>query len=105
MRITHVALVAALGALVFGGLAVAQNPADWPAVAGDIGAMKYSPADQITPANVAKLTQAWTYQTGGPAPIVVNNVAWISEPSACLVLERFSRKRRNRPPPRSLSAS
>ena len=30
----------------------AQSPTDWPAVAGDVGAMKYSPIDQITPANV-----------------------------------------------------
>ena len=50
--------------------------ADWPAVAGDVGAMKYSPADQITPANVSQLTQAWTYPSGGPAPIVVGNLMY-----------------------------
>src|SRR4051812_4597653 len=49
----------------------AQSPTDWPAVAGDPGGMKYSPADQITPANVARLTQAWTYQSAGSAPIVI----------------------------------
>ena len=57
----RLALLAAVIGVAAGSLAVdAQNPADWPAVAGDVGAMKYSPADQITPANVAKLTQAWT---------------------------------------------
>ena len=55
----------------FLGLVVvdAQTPTpDWPAVGGDIGGMKYSPLDQITPANVTKLTQAWSY-TGGGVPI------------------------------------
>jgi glucose dehydrogenase len=54
----------------------AQAPTDWPAVAGDVGATKYAPVDQITPANVAKLTQAWSYQPGGPTPIVVNNLMY-----------------------------
>ena len=40
--------------------------------------MKYSPADQITPANVSTLTQAWTYPTGGAAPIVINNVMYFA---------------------------
>jgi glucose dehydrogenase len=79
MLTQRLAVLAALGTIVFGPLALdAQNPADWPAVAGDVGAMKYSPADQITPANVAKLTQAWTYQPGGPAPIVVSNVMYFA---------------------------
>ena len=62
------------------GLAVldAQTPTtDWPAVGGDIGGMKYSPLDQITPANVSKLTQAWEY-TGGGVPIVVENVMYFA---------------------------
>jgi glucose dehydrogenase len=64
-------------ALLMSGLAThAQSPNDWPAVAGDIGGSKYSPLDQITPANVGKLTQAWTYQPGGPTPIVINNVLY-----------------------------
>jgi len=70
-------MVAALGAPIVGTLALnAQNPAEWPAVAGDVGAMKYSAADQITPANVGKLTQSWTYQPGGPAPIVIANTMY-----------------------------
>src|SRR5262245_25303017 len=55
-----------------------QKPVDWPAVAGDVGAMKYSPADQITPANVNTLKEAWTYQTGGPAPIVIGSVMYFA---------------------------
>src|SRR5690242_12810978 len=73
----------ALGAQPLGSLGVVpsevegQNPAtDWPAVAGDVGGMKYSPANQITPANVTTLTQAWTYAGNGAAPIVINNLMY-----------------------------
>lgn len=88
MPITRTAwLAAALAAIVLSPLALeGQSPADWPAVAGDIGAMKYSPADQITPANVAKLTQAWTYQPGGPAPIVVNDVMYFAAGATVVAL-------------------
>lgn len=77
MRTRWISVGAGVGLLSLAALAVhAQGPTDWPAAAGDIGAMKYSPADQITPSNVGKLTQAWTYQPGGPAPIVVNNLLY-----------------------------
>ena len=72
-------------------LAVASTPAllqaqsDWPGVGNDPGGSKYSTLTQITPANVNKLTQAWTYDTGDPAggfrgweitPIVVGNTMY-----------------------------
>ena len=70
-------ILVAAGLLATSSLAAqSQSQADWPAVAGDVGATKFSPADQITPANVGKLTQAWTYQTGGAAPIVVGNLMY-----------------------------
>ena len=81
MKITTqlLAVAATCAAIAFGTRAIeAQNGIDWPAVAGDVGAMKYSPADQITPANVARLTQAWSYPTGGAAPIVVTNVMYFA---------------------------
>jgi glucose dehydrogenase len=56
--------------------AQSHNQADWPAVAGDVGATKFSPANQITPENVARLTQAWTYPTGGASPIVIGNLMY-----------------------------
>src|SRR4030095_14390049 len=61
------ASLVAVGLVVVAALSgyAQQKPADWPAVAGDVGAMKYSPADQITPANVASLKEAWTYPAGG----------------------------------------
>src|SRR5690242_13858947 len=51
---------------------------DWPVVAGDLGATKYSPVAEITPANVSKLTQAWTYEAAGVFPIVINNVMYFA---------------------------
>src|SRR5947207_11877559 len=63
--------------------AAADNAADWPTVGNDPGGMKYSPLTQITPANVAQLKQAWTYDTGAPAngytatPIVINSIMYL----------------------------
>lgn len=39
-----------------------DNPADWPTYARDLAGTKYSPLKQIDPANVGKLTVAWSYQ-------------------------------------------
>jgi glucose dehydrogenase len=59
--------------------------ADWPGVGNDPGGQKYSMLTQITPANVNKLTRAWTYDTGDPGggfrgwevtPIVVKNIMY-----------------------------
>ena len=66
--------VIALG-LLSAGLA-AQSATDWPSTAGDPGAMKYSSVSDITPANVTRLKEAWTYRPGGPSPIVVNNILY-----------------------------
>ncbi|SKB67107.1 membrane-bound PQQ-dependent dehydrogenase, glucose/quinate/shikimate family [Sphingopyxis flava] len=37
---------------------------DWPAYGGTYSARRYSPLDQITPANVGKLQRAWLFHTG-----------------------------------------
>ena len=42
----------------------ARPPAGWPAYGGDAGGRRYSPLEEITPANVARLEVAWTYRTG-----------------------------------------
>jgi hypothetical protein len=62
-------------ALVLAGLWAAvgaQTQTDWPAVAGDLGGMKYAPVDEITPANVSRLAEAWSYTPSGAAPLVIN---------------------------------
>jgi glucose dehydrogenase len=77
MRRTLNAVALLTAAALAGGVAAqAQKPTDWPAAAGDLGATKYSPLDQITPANVAQLAQAWTYQPAGSAPIVVDGLMY-----------------------------
>jgi quinoprotein glucose dehydrogenase len=68
----------------------AQGPTDWPAAAGDRGSMKYSPADQITPGNVTKLAEAWTYQPGGSSPIVIDNVMYFVAGSSVVALKADS---------------
>ena len=68
-----------VGCLALGGLVVrAQTPTDWPTVVGDPGGMKYTPLDQITPANVTRLVEAWSYPAGGPSPVVVNNLMYFT---------------------------
>lgn len=42
----------------------AAQGTDWPAYGGTDAAMRYSPLDQITPANVRDLKPAWTFHTG-----------------------------------------
>lgn len=44
--------------------AVSQPVPDWADYAGNKSGTRFSPAAQITPANVAKLELAWTYHTG-----------------------------------------
>lgn len=46
-----------------------ETGADWPAYGGSYHATRYSPLDQITPQNVARLEQVWAYHTGDlPSP-------------------------------------
>jgi quinoprotein glucose dehydrogenase len=41
-----------------------ETGADWPAYGGTYAAQRFSPLDQITPANVADLELAWEFRTG-----------------------------------------
>lgn len=71
---------------------------EWPAYGGDPGGMKYSPIADIRRDNVARLTLAWTWETGEQAisetdstraarpglfqntPIMVNDTLYVSTP-------------------------
>jgi quinoprotein glucose dehydrogenase len=72
-------------------LVAATNPKDWPTVGNDPGGGKFSTLTQITPANVARLAKAWTYDTGSPAagytitPIVVDNVMYLPVQGSIIV--------------------
>jgi hypothetical protein len=67
-----------------GGLLIAEDTADWANYGCDSGGSKYSPLNQITPANVGKLIVAWTYHTTDPVgtweetPIVVNHIMYFA---------------------------
>src|SRR5215471_9305738 len=74
--------------------AVAQN--DWPAYGRDPGAQRYSPLKQIDPGNVAKLVEAWSYQTksapdtgarrtSGTTALMVNGVLYFATPYQSLI--------------------
>ncbi len=55
---------------------------DWPMFGHDAGARRFSPLKQITPLNVNRLRQAWTFHTGQPGsegiPVVVGGVMYLA---------------------------
>ncbi|HVU21042.1 MAG TPA: PQQ-binding-like beta-propeller repeat protein, partial [Rhizomicrobium sp.] len=65
-RIRDVAVGLGVAALLTAPCAHAAE-AGWGAYGGDAGGQRFSSARQITPANVAKLTQAWSFSTGDMA--------------------------------------
>jgi quinoprotein glucose dehydrogenase len=87
-----IAVAVSLGALA--GLAARGQEVDWPVAGGDLAGRRYSPADEITPANVARLAVAWTYRTGEidaafatrseasfeTTPLVVDGIMYVGTP-------------------------
>ena len=69
-------LISMAAVLSLSAALVAQTRDDWRSIGGDAGGTKYSPLADITPANVARLAVAWSYQPGGPMPIVVGNTMY-----------------------------
>src|SRR5215510_874931 len=69
-------------------VAHAQAKVDWPVYGGNTDNTHYSTLNQITPANVAKLKVAWTYETHDEFrgsemqsnPIVVDGVLYATSP-------------------------
>jgi glucose dehydrogenase len=97
MTLRKRATVAAM--LVVGVVAAieAQTPNDWPGVGNDPGGSKFSPLAQITPANVAQLQTAWTYDLGvgggyTVTPIVVGNVLYFPVGTTIVALQADSGK-------------
>ena len=85
------AFVIPASTIVFGASSLAaQAPraSEWPAY-GNVGGNHYSPAAEITPANVARLQLAWIYRTGDyhrtrgrfeANPILVDGTLYVSTP-------------------------
>ncbi len=65
-RLRDVALGLAVAGLLLAPRAHAAEPG-WAFYGGDAGGQRFSSARQITPANVANLTQAWSFSTGDMA--------------------------------------
>src|ERR1700704_2229934 len=80
--------ISAIGLLEFANAAAGAkvgNAGDWPMAARDHASTRFSPLDQISPANVATLKLAFTFSTGvlrghEAAPIVVGSTMFIVTP-------------------------
>ncbi len=81
----------AISAFILAFPAAVLSQTDWPTYGHDPGGMRYSPLKQITPANVATLTPAWTYDTGEVAssyevtPLVIGTVMYFTTPNERVV--------------------
>jgi len=64
---------------------------DWPSHDHDAGGQRFSPLKHITPANVAKLRTAWTFDTGAAGiqvtPIVVGGIMYVTAGRDIIALE------------------
>jgi len=92
-------VVATCGRAAAQGLepAALLNPSadSWPTYHGDYTGQRHSPLMQITPANVARLTLAWAFQTGQGAsikatPILVNGILYVSVPDQLWAIDARS---------------
>ena len=86
-----IALATGAALLVAGASLRGSADGDWPWVGGDPGARRFSPLTQITPANVSRLEQAWSFDTGAldlqVTPIVVNGIMYLTGGSHVFALE------------------
>lgn len=78
-------LVASLGLVACSSNQPANKQADWPSYGLDLTGQRFSPATQINPTNISKLSQAWQYKSGVNAtfqatPIVQNGIMYLSLP-------------------------
>ena len=82
---------ALVAALAVGASAAVLSAQDWAYRGGDPGEQRFSPLKQITPANVATLRTAWTFDVGASnlqvTPLVVNGVMYLSGGSNIFALE------------------
>ena len=64
---------------------------DWPSHDHDAGGQRFSPLKQITPANVATLQPAWTFDTGAAGlqvtPLVINGIMYVTAGNDVIALE------------------
>jgi glucose dehydrogenase/type 1 glutamine amidotransferase len=93
---------ALLAASLLPAVLIAADSGDWPSHDRDPGGQRFSPLTQITPANVASLRPAWSFDTGVTGiqvtPLVVGGMMYVTagkdvialEPETGKVLWKFS---------------
>ena len=89
VRLVFIAIAIPLGAWAADG-----TDSEWPTYGNDPGGTRYAPLTQVTRANVAQLTQVWSYRTGDlgegfpsnkrmafeATPILIDGVLYVSTP-------------------------
>lgn len=89
MNVRSAAMI--LLALAVASTAQRRPDGDWPWSGGDPGARRYSPLAQITPQNVARLREAWSFDTGVDnlqvTPLVVNGLMYLTGGTSVFALE------------------
>jgi glucose dehydrogenase len=87
--VTRIVGAAAVCAAVVAAATPVVN--DWPSHDHDAGGRRFSPLTQITPANVAQLQPAWTFDTGVPGiqvtPLVVGGLMYVTAGRDIIALE------------------
>ena len=75
---------------------IAADVNDWPSHDHDAGGQRFSPLKQITPANVATLQRAWTFDTGVTGlqvtPLVIGGIMYVTAGKDIIALEPESSK-------------
>ena len=86
----HIIVAAALCAGAVAAV-VAADVNDWPSHDHDAGGQRFSPLKQITPANVATLQPAWTFDTGATGlqvtPLVIGGIMYVTAGTDIIALE------------------
>ena len=82
----HLATLAGIALLAAAGVDAQPPAAEWRVYGGSNASDRYSPLTEITPANVARLEEAWRFDTGETGgfqvnPIVVRGVLYSPTPS------------------------
>ena len=80
-----------MAASITGAAPQSSRDGDWRSFAGDPGAQRFSSLKQITRRNVARLQQAWAFDTGSPdlqaTPLVIDGIMYLTAGSTVLALE------------------
>ena len=67
------------------------DPGNWLTYSGNYSGHRFSPLDQLTPANIAGLRVKWAYQFAAArtevSPLVVDGVMYITAPNAAAALD------------------